>query len=81
MNPEAVERLPEAVPGPCEVMPDGARPQPGVDPDEDDVEVRPEDVGDRPVARGFQVFLRRAHGIGRAGGRRAAIRTGMWSPR
>ena len=70
MNPEPWSAFQNRLPGPREVVPDGARPQPGVDPDEDDVEVRTEDVGDRPAARGFEVFLRRAHGIGRAGGRR-----------
>ena len=40
MNPGTVERLPEPVARPREVVPDGARPQPRVDPDEDDVEVR-----------------------------------------
>ena len=53
MNPEPWSAFQNRLPGPREVMPDGARPQPGVDPDEDDVEVGPEDVGDRPAACGF----------------------------
>ena len=50
-EPGSVQRLPEAVTRPGEVVPDRARPQARVDPDEDHVEVRPEHVGDRPPAR------------------------------
>jgi hypothetical protein len=53
-----VQRLPEPVARPSEVMPDGARPEPRVDAHEDDVEVRPEHVGDRSAARGLEVGLR-----------------------
>ena len=68
-EPGAVERLPEPVARPREVMPDRARPQPGVDPDEHDVEVRAEDVGDRPAARGLEFRLRGVHRVSQPRGR------------
>jgi hypothetical protein len=54
-----VERRPEAVARPGEVVPDGARPQAGVDPDEDDGEIAREDVGDRSTVSALQLCFRR----------------------
>ena len=68
-EPGAVERLPEAVARPREVVPDGARPQPRVDAHEDDVEVRPEHVGDRSTARGLEVGFRGVHALSQPCGR------------
>jgi hypothetical protein len=48
-QPAQVERLPEAVPGPGEVVPDRRRPQPGVDAAEQHPHARAEHVGHEPA--------------------------------
>ena len=46
-----VERFPKEVPGPCEVVPDGAGIERGVDADEQDAQAVTDDVGDRASVR------------------------------
>src|SRR5437867_2674560 len=91
----AVERLPEPVAGPSEVMADGARVEARVDAAEEHLQPRPDDVRDRPAGRladpsmrdGLEAWLRVGVGLGelRAGpsgyGLRGALARKLTDPR